>query len=96
MRNLYDESTEQQARKGERNVSVRGRKVRSQTEGRSRKLQVNIKMMNFNKKSRRRERDLNLSRGACNSSALSGNCAEGNAARENRPQSSAVRDILLL
>lgn len=82
-----------------RNVAVRGRKFSIPAQGRTKTFQLNIKMMNFSKASRRKR----SSRGRTeryNSGPYSGTsergCVKGNTIEENEPpQNSCVRDILL-
>ena len=101
----YDTPTDQQADQRGRNVTVRGKKFGSQTQGKSGTFQLNIKMMNFNKKSRRGlpRRDLKFSRGrqsegehnSRSHSWSQRHCTGVNTARGNGNQGTAVQDILL-
>lgn len=93
----YDASNGEQATRCH-NVAVRGRKFSIPAQGRSKTLQLNIKMMNFSKTSRRKR----SSRGRTeryNSGPNRGtgerSCVKGNTTQENGPQNSCVRDILL-
>lgn len=92
----YDASTEQQERGRRRNLC--GRRFGSQTQGRSRTFQLNVKMMN------KKSKDFALSRGSkstaiCRSSSHSEiriNCTQESTSSESGAHNSAVRDILLL
>lgn len=99
----YDTPTEQQADQRGRNVTVRGKKFGSQTQGKSGTFQLDIKMMNFNKKSRRGlpRRDLKFSRGrqsegehnSRSHSWSQRHCTGVNTARGNGNQGTAVQEI---